>query len=94
MTWRHTPRGRAVAELHSEREDFGDTRIDRAKTLGLIGEIRPIFAGECLRCSNLPHRRHPDGCFGCGKPFVAEKLERTEASGCSSIALAEIYGNC
>lgn len=28
----------------------------------------------CKVCWGLPHRRHPLGCLGCFKPFVAEVI--------------------
>lgn len=50
---------------------------DHAKRLGLLGEARtvggPLFG--CAWCADLPHRRHPDGCRGCGQPFEPEAVE-------------------
>lgn len=72
-------------------EDYGDSNVDRAKVLGLVGELRPIFKGECLLCGDQSWRRHPDGCV-CGKPYEPERVERPESHGFSAIYLVEVYG--
>lgn len=47
---------------------------DRALTLGLVAETSRCYQG-CNACHGLSHRRHWNGCVGCGLPFQAERVE-------------------
>src|SRR6185436_12698100 len=43
----------------------------------------------CDECSNLPHRRPPEGCWCCGRPYEPERRVELEPFGQSGIALFE-----
>jgi hypothetical protein len=51
-------------------DPHGDSRLDRALTLGLRGENSGYIG--CNWCHDLPHRRAQPNCHGCGEAYAAE----------------------
>jgi hypothetical protein len=81
MMARHTrreQRRRALAEASNIiAVHFGDTDVDQAKALGLLGEMRSLD-GSCRYCHGLAHRRAQPRCRGCGELHAEEVLARPD----------------
>lgn len=83
----HVPNWRAAknrsAEIHEAIREARETapRLadetdhEHARRLGLLGERYNVDELGCAFCCDLPHRRHRDGCRGCGKPYAPEVLK-------------------
>lgn len=79
MTDRNPARLRELNQVRRQlpNNPFDDTPIDRAKTLGLVGEARTIVEDDgCSWCCGLPWRRAKPNCMGCGEPYREERVER------------------
>lgn len=73
---------------------FEDTTVDRAKTLGLVGEAHRIAEdGSCEWCCDQSWRRARPVCHGCGLPYSAERITPREAPSMqSTLFRAEDFG--
>ena len=67
-----------VPNPKASRAPKHETDHDRALTLGLRLDTK--IGKWCRACHGLSHRRHWNGCVGCGLPFAHEIIERREVT--------------